>query len=98
FGWLAVTACGGAGRQGLREVSDGTFEIDCGSLGRCAEQAERACRNRGFDIIGGYDRSDVYGHEAGESQVAVRRSQLVVVCRAANGESRLPPEGAPLPP
>lgn len=90
---LAVTACGGVAQQGAREVSEGTWEIDCGSLGRCAEQAERICRNRGYDIIGGYDHSEVYGHEAGESQVAVRRSRLVVVCRAPNGESRLPPEG-----
>jgi hypothetical protein len=95
---LALAGCASTGQQGLRELSEGTFEIQCGSLGRCAEQAERACRNRGYDIIGGYDRSDVYGHEAGESQVAIRRSQLVVVCRTANGESRLPPEGAPLPP
>jgi hypothetical protein len=99
LGLLALSACSAAGAQGLREVSDGTWEIDCGSLGRCAEQAERACRNRGYDIIGGFDRSDLYGHEAGESQVAVKRSQLVVVCRAANGDSRVPPAGAaPLPP
>ncbi len=99
LGLFALPSCSAAGAQGIREVSDGTWEIDCGSLGRCAEQAERTCRNRGYDIIGGYDRSDVYGHEAGESQVAVRRSQLIVVCRSANGESRVPPtSAAPLPP
>jgi hypothetical protein len=100
LGLLTLSACSAASAQGMREVSDGTWEIDCGSLGRCAEQAERACRNRGYDIIGGYDRSEVYGHEAGESQVAVKRSQLVVVCRAANGDSRVSSTSAPpaLPP
>ena len=101
LGLLALSACSAASKSGLREVADGTWEIECGSLGNCAEQAERACRSRGYDIIGGYDRSELYGHEAGESQVAVRKSQLVVVCRAANGDSRVPPSGAspvPLPP
>jgi hypothetical protein len=94
LGLLALSACSGATKSGLREVADGTWEIECGSLGSCAEQAERACRNRGYDIIGGYDSSVLYGHEAGESQVAVRKSQLVVVCRAANGDSRVPPASA----
>jgi hypothetical protein len=94
LGLLAISACSAAAKSGVREVADGTWEIECGSLGNCAEQAERACRSRGYDIIGGYDRSELYGHEAGESQVAVRKSQLVVVCRAANGDSRVPPASA----
>ena len=101
LGLLALSACSAASKSGVREVGDGTWEVECGSLGNCAEQAERACRSRGYDIIGGYDHSELYGHEAGESQVAVRKSQLVVVCRAANGDSRVPPSSvlpAPLPP
>ncbi len=94
LGLLALSACSAASKSGLREVADGTWEVECGSLGSCAEQAERACRSRGYDIIGGYERSELYGHEAGESQVAVRKSQLIVVCRAANGDSRVPPSSA----
>jgi hypothetical protein len=96
---LVLVACGGSSAARSREVSPGTWELDCSSsIGRCTDEANRLCGGRGYDIVSGYDRAKVYGHEAGESQVEVRMSSLTVVCNDKDGKSRLPPDATTTPP
>lgn len=98
---LASACASGGGVARTRDLGQGSFELECSSaLPRCAQEAEQRCGGRGYDVLEGYDQSRRYGHEAGESQVEVRTSRLVIVCRSDAGEPRVTPaaETAPAQP
>src|SRR5262245_60615113 len=88
LGWWLLCACASQSGVQKHELEPGVFQLDCSSpLGRCSEEADRVCDGHGYDVVEGYDQRKLYGHAAGESQVEVRNSQLVVSCRNERGES-----------
>jgi hypothetical protein len=85
------SACAAQSGVQKQQLERGVFQLDCSMpLGRCSEEADRICDGRGYDVVEGYDQRKLYGHAAGESQVEVRSSRLVISCRDARGESTAP--------
>jgi hypothetical protein len=96
---LALLGCASRSSVQQKELQPGTFQLDCAApLGRCSEEADRLCDGRGYDVVDGYDQRKLYGHEAGESQVEVRTSRLVVACHGRSSAPRTAPaEAATVP-
>ncbi len=92
--WPAVllAACGpSAPSIRTHDLGSGRWELQCSApLSRCSEQAAELCKDRGYDVVSGHDQRKLYGHESGESRVALRSSRLLVVCRGPDNEARLP--------
>ncbi len=92
-------ACASQSGVQKQELEHGVFQLDCSApLGRCSDEADRLCDGRGYDVVEGYDQRKLYGHAAGESQVEVRSSRLVVSCHGPRGESTAPSAERPRTP
>ncbi len=95
---LALALVGCAKNDGVvraQELGSGQWQLECASpLARCSQDADQRCGGRGYDLVEGFDQRRRFGHEAGESQVEVRSSRLVVVCRSEQGEPRLVPQAS----
>ncbi len=71
---------------------DGSYHLVCsGPLLDCLQQTERLCRDEGYTITRARDMHELLGHESGESQVQIRKSDAVVYC----GKS-VPPSERPM--
>jgi len=86
-----ASACAKQSGIQRQELERGVFQLDCAApLGRCGEEADKICGGEGYEVISGYDQRKLYGHEAGESQVEVRTSRLIVSCRGPRSASKPP--------
>jgi hypothetical protein len=66
---------------------DGGWHVTCGaSLDACVNRATKYCKDRGFVVIGGSSKRELYGAELGVSQVAVHEAELDFACADRRGE------------
>jgi hypothetical protein len=100
---LAVVACHSANAPSVRQP-DGSWHLECGSsLDTCVQRANDLCDNRGYIVLGGQMKRQLYGAELGQSQVEVREAELNIACADRRGDlpklatktaSTLPPHAA----
>ena len=65
---------------------DGAWHLKCGaSLDRCVQRAEELCKGRGYLVLGGMSKRNLYGAELGASQVEVREAELDIACADRRG-------------
>ncbi len=100
LGWLAllVTACSAGGGQPAR-LSDGGYRLSCrGPLSDCLRGADKLCREQGYTVTDARDQRELLGHEQGQSQVEVRKSQATIYCGKSPPPATPPPAFDPPPP
>ncbi|MEP7051196.1 MAG: hypothetical protein ABJB12_12630 [Pseudomonadota bacterium] len=82
----ALGACSSAVVPAARRA-DGSWHLQCGaSLNSCVQRAGDLCRDRGYVVLGGMSKKQLYGAELGVSQVAERQSELDIACADRRGE------------
>jgi hypothetical protein len=82
----ALCACHSVTQAPVRQP-DGSWHLQCGSaLNVCVQQADDLCKDRGYVVLGGLNKRQLYGAELGQSQVAVRESELNVACVDRRGD------------
>lgn len=83
--FYALSACSPAAAPAARRA-DGSWHLQCGaSLAGCIQRAGDLCRDRGYVVLGGASTKELYGAELGQSQVAVRKSELDIMCADRRG-------------
>jgi hypothetical protein len=84
-------ACSSASR-GTAKQADGSYHLQCkGPLTECLQRAERLCRAQGYAVASARDVHELLGHESGESQIEIRKSEAIVFCG-----SDVPPSERPV--
>lgn len=88
---LFPLACSGKPAGAVKQ-GDGSYHLACrGPLTDCLNRAERICRDKGYSVASARDVRELLGHESGESQVEIRKSEAVIYCGAS-----LPPAERPM--
>ena len=78
---LFVTAACSHGTGAPSRLSDGGYSLACrGPLSDCLRHAERLCRDAGYTVTEARDVRELVGHEAGQSQVLIEKSDATVYC------------------
>jgi len=94
---LLLTACAASIPAGKKP--DGSWHLKCGSaLDRCVKQAEDLCKGRGYVVLSGMSKRNLYGAELGVSQVEVREAELDVACADQRGNLPIVTSATPAPP
>jgi hypothetical protein len=76
---FSVLACSRAAEPPAPQA-DGGYRLSCtGPLIECLERAEKLCKDEGYSVMG-QDTRELLGHEQGQSQVEVRKSEATVYC------------------
>lgn len=86
--WLALLsllttplACSSGATGRPSKLADGGYSLACkGPLSDCLKHAERLCKDEGYIVREARDVRDKFGHEAGQSQVVVERSDATIYC------------------
>jgi len=88
---VLLVACSGGMRPAV-SLAGGGYRLTCGGpLARCIERAEKLCRGQGgYWVASAFDSQKVVGHEMGQSQVEVRRSEATIYCGTAPAQERPP--------
>ena len=74
----------------VSRLPDGSVRLACdGSLGPCIQKAEELCKGRGYVVLGGVSKRELFGAEGGLSRVEVRKGELLIRCVDRSGD--LPP-------
>lgn len=95
---LAIGCSRGSGAP-VRQA-DGGYSLSCkGPLSDCLRHAERLCRDDGYTVTEGRDVRDLAGHESGQSQVLIEKSNATIYCgsHATRPPIELKRESAPEP-
>ena len=83
---FASSACSSASVPAARRA-DGSWHVQCGaSLAGCVQRAGDLCKDRGYIVLGGMSKKQLYGAELGVSQVEVRESELDIACADRRGD------------
>jgi hypothetical protein len=83
---LFLGACHAANAPSAKQP-DGSWHLSCGnSLDVCVQKANDVCENRGYVVLGGMNKRQLFGAEAGVSQVEVRTAELNIACADRQGE------------
>lgn len=91
---LFLAACSSTAASSGVRLADGSWHLTCkSSLAACVQKADDVCKGQSYEILRGRHERKMLGHELGESQVEVERSEIVVRC-AGKGE-RLPEPSPP---
>ncbi len=62
------------------QQADGSYRLSCnGPLTDCLQRAEHLCKDEGYTVMG-QDVHDLVGHEQGQSQVEIRKSEATIYC------------------
>ncbi len=86
--WLVIAfgACSPASVPAARRA-DGSWHLRCGaSLDGCVKHASELCKNRGYVVLSGSSKRQLYGAELGVSQVEERESELDIACADRRGD------------
>jgi hypothetical protein len=86
--WFVVLTltlgCAASGTGSPVRMPDGSYSLSCkGPLSDCLRHAARLCRDQGYTVRDARDVRQMLGHEAGQSQVLVERSEATVYCGAS---------------
>jgi hypothetical protein len=83
---LSLVACSNVVVPASRRP-DGSWQLKCGaSLDACVRRAAELCKERGYVVLGGMSKRQLYGAELGVSQVEVRESELEIACADRRGD------------
>jgi hypothetical protein len=88
---LALWGCSKGGGLPAKQP-DGSYHLACqGALVDCLQRAERLCHDEGYTVTEARDVREMLGHESGESQVEIRKSEATIYCgkSAPPGERRM---------
>ena len=78
--WVVTIAGCSASGQPPAQQADGSYQLSCnGPLSECLQRAEHICKDQGYTVMG-QDVHDLVGHEQGQSQVEIRKSEATVHC------------------
>jgi hypothetical protein len=86
--WLSVSlvACSNVVVPSSRRP-DGSWQLKCGAaMDACVRRASELCKERGYVVLGGMSKRQLYGAELGVSQVEERESELEIACADRRGE------------
>jgi hypothetical protein len=84
-GLVALAGCS-RGAEAPAQQPDGGYRLSCvGPLTECLERAEKLCKDEGYSVMG-QDTHEMLGHEQGQSQVEVRKSEATVYCGKPKAE------------
>lgn len=87
---LLTLAC--SSNSSPAKQADGSYHFSCkGALTDCLQRAERACRDKGYVVASAREVQEMLGHESGESQVRIQKSEAVIYCG-----TDLPPAERPM--
>lgn len=77
---LLTAACShGTGRPA--RLADGGYSLSCkGPLTDCLKHAERLCKDEGYTVSEARDVQELAGHESGQSQVMLQKSDATIHC------------------
>jgi hypothetical protein len=85
---LLAFGCSKGGGNGAKQP-DGSYVFRCkGPLTDCLKQAERACGDDGYVVASARDVRELVGHESGQSQVAIQKSDATVFCGQQGAPAR----------
>jgi hypothetical protein len=77
---LPSTACSHGSGKPVRQA-DGGYSLSCsGALSDCLHHAERLCGDEGYTVAEARDVRRMLGHEAGQSQLLIAKSNATVYC------------------
>ena len=95
---LLLVACASSTLFPPLRKPDGSWHLKCGAtMDNCVKQAEELCRERGYVVLSGQSKHNVYGAELGHSQYEVREAELDVACADRRGALPDVQSAAPLP-
>jgi hypothetical protein len=99
---LLPTACSHGSGKPVRQA-DGGYSLSCtGALSDCLHHAEHLCGDEGYIVAEARDVRRLLGHEAGQSQILIAKSDATVYCGAHAPrppiELKREPTPAPTPP
>jgi hypothetical protein len=85
---VAPLACSRGGESPAKQP-DGSYRLSCtGALSDCLQRAERLCRDQGYVVAEARDVMELLGHESGESQVPIRKSDAIIYCNDGRPRER----------
>lgn len=87
---VALASCSRGGQLPAQQA-DGSYRLSCnGPLTDCLQRAEVLCKDEGYTVMG-QDVHDLLGHEQGQSQVEIRKSEATIYCGkpAASGTRQM---------
>jgi len=82
---LLVAGCSSAPPKPAQQP-DGSYRLECqGPLSECLRRAEQLCKSHGgYVVASARDVHELLGHEQGQSQVEVQKSDALVYCGNAD--------------
>src|SRR6187402_2785508 len=85
FTLLLVAGCSSRPPKPPREP-DGGYRLECqGPLSECLLRAEELCKSHGgYVVASARDVHEVLGHEQGQSQIQVQKSDALIYCSNAD--------------
>lgn len=97
LGSLLLVACTSSTLPPLRKP-DGSWHLKCGAMmAECVKQADDLCKGRGYVVLSGMSKRNLYGAELGVSQVEVREAELDIACADRRGDLPTVQSAAPAP-
>jgi len=88
---VLLVGCSSTASTAVR-LADGSWHLTCkSSIGACVQKADQICKEQSFEILRGRSDRKRLGHELGESQVQIDRSELVVRCTGTPGAPKPTP-------
>ncbi|HXK16374.1 MAG TPA: hypothetical protein VNG33_01120 [Polyangiaceae bacterium] len=77
---LLTAACSHGGGGPVRQP-DGGYALFCkGPLSDCLRHAEHLCKDEGYTVNEARDVRELLGHESGQSQVLIEKSEATIYC------------------
>ncbi len=84
--WVSLVACSNVAVPSSRRP-DGSWQLKCGAtMDACVRRASELCKERGYVVLGGMSKRQLYGAELGVSQVEERESELQIACADRRGD------------
>jgi hypothetical protein len=79
---MALPACSSTPGAPVKQP-DGSYALFCkGPLSACLRHAERLCKDEGYTVAEARDVRELLGHESGQSQVMIEKSDATIYCGA----------------
>ncbi len=95
---LLLVACASSTVLPPLRKPDGSWHLKCGAtMDNCVKQAEDLCRDRGYVVLSGMSKRNLYGAELGVSQYEVREAELDIACADRRGALPTVVNAAPAP-
>jgi hypothetical protein len=95
---LLAAACSHGTGKPVRQA-DGGYSLSCtGALSNCLHHAEHLCGDEGYTVAEARDVRRLVGHEAGQSQLLIAKSDATVYCGTHAPRPPIELKREPVPP